>query len=51
MRWTQYKRCHQGEELIPITRIEFKAFVRKNMGESKSFVDNIWKKLKRNSQY
>ena len=49
--WTQYKRCHQGEELTPITWTEFKAFLWKNLGESKSFVDSIWRKLKRDSQY
>ena len=49
--WTQYKCCHRGKELIPITWTEFKAFLRKNLGESKFFVDNIWKKLKCNSQY
>ena len=31
--------------------IEFKAFLQKNLGESKSFVNSIWKKLKKNSQY
>ena len=46
-----YKRRDQGEELIPISWTEFKAFLRKNLGESNSFVDNIWKKLKRDSQY
>ena len=51
VRWTQYKRRHRGEELTPITWTEFKAFLRKNLGESKSFVDSIWKKLKRDSQY
>ena len=51
VRWTQYKRRHRGEELIPITWTEFKAFLRKNLGESKSFVDSIWRKLKRDSQY
>ena len=49
--WTQYKRRHQGEKLTPITWTEFKAFLQKNLGESKSFVDSIWKKLKRDSQY
>ena len=51
VRWTQYKRRHRGEELTPITWTEFKAFLRKNLGESKSFVDSIWRKLKRDSQY
>ena len=49
VRWTQYKRRHRGEELTPITWIEFKAFLQKNLGESKSFIDSIWKKLKRDS--
>ena len=50
VRWTQFKRC-QDEEVASITWKEFKAFLWKNLGESKSFVDNIWKKLKKNSQY
>ena len=40
-----------SEKLTPITWIEFKAFLQKNLGKSKSFVNNIWKKLKRDSQY
>ena len=51
VRWMQYKSCHWGKELNPITWTEFKAFLRKNLGESKSFVNNIWRKLKRDSQY
>ena len=51
MRWTQYKRHHKGEKLIFISCTEFKAFLQKNLGESKLFVDSIWKKLKRDSQY
>ena len=50
VRWTQFKR-RQGGEVAPITWTEFKAFLRKNLGESKSFVDSIWKKLKKDSQY
>ena len=48
--WTQFKR-RQGEEVAPITWTEFKAFLQKNLGESKSFVNSICKKLKRDSQY
>ena len=48
--WTQFKR-RRGGEVASITWIEFKAFLRKNLGESKSFVDSIWKKFKRDSQY
>ena len=47
----QYQRCHQGEELIPITWIEFKTFLQKDLGESKSFIDIIWRKLKWDFQY
>ena len=50
VQWTQFKHC-RGGEVATITWIEFKAFLRKNLGESKSFVDSIWKKLKRDSQY
>ena len=41
----------QVEEVVPITWTEFKVFLRKNLGESKSFVDSIKKKLERDSQY
>ena len=51
MCWAQFKYCNRGEELTPITWTEFKAFLRKNLGESKSFVDSIWRKFKRDSQY
>ena len=47
--WAQFKRCKRGEELTPITWIEFKAFLQKYLEESKSFVDSIWSKLKRDS--
>ena len=51
MHWTQYKHCHRGEKLTSITWAEFKVFLRKNLGESKSFVDSIWKKLEKDFQY
>ena len=41
VRWAQFKHRNRGEELTPITWTEFKAFLRKNLGESKSFVDSI----------
>ena len=50
MHWKQFKHCNRGEELTPITWTEFKAFLRKNLGEYKSSVDSIWRKLKRDSQ-
>lgn len=30
---------------------KFKGFLRKNLGDSRAFVDGIWSKLKRDSQY
>ena len=30
---------------------EFKGFLRKNFGDSRAFVDSIWSKTKRDSQY
>ena len=51
MRWMQFKRRYRDEEVAFITWTEFKAFLRKNLGESKSFVNSIWKKIKRDSQY
>ena len=47
----QYKYCDWDKELTPITWTEFKVFLQKNLGKSKSFIDNIWKKLKRDFQY
>ena len=51
VRWVQFKRRNRGEELTPITWTKFKAFLRKNLGESKSFLDSIWRKLKTDSRY
>ena len=50
VRWTQFKH-RRGGEVAPIIWTEFKAFLQKNLGESKSIVDSIWKKIKKNSQY
>ena len=50
-RVTILQRRHRGEKLTPIIWTEFKAFLQKKLGESKSFIDSIWKKLKRDSQY
>ena len=48
--WTQFKR-RRGGKVAPITWTKFKAFLWKNLGESKSFVNSIWKKLKMDCQY
>ena len=34
-----------------MTWVKFKDFLQKNLGDSRAFVDSIWKKVKRNSQY
>ena len=51
MRWAQFNCRNRCDEPTPITWTEFKAFLRKTLGESKSFFDSIWRKLKRDSQY
>lgn len=43
--WTQHKRCHQGTD--PISWSDFKIFLRKNLSESRPFVNNIWRKFRR----
>ena len=48
-RWAQYKRRHK--RATPITSSEFKAFLRKDLGSSQAFIDSIWSKFRRDSQY
>ena len=47
--WLQHKRRCDGA--VPMTWPEFKEFFRKNLGNSRAFVDSVWKKVKRDSQY
>ena len=49
-RWHQHKLRNQAAE-GPLSWVEFKAFLRKNLGDSKAFVDNVWSRVKRDSQY
>ena len=49
LRWAQHKRRH--ERATPITWSEFKAFLRKDLGSSQAFIDSIWSKFRRDSQY
>ena len=49
LRWAQHKRRHQSA--TPITWSEFKTFLRKDLGNSQAFIDNIWSKFRRDSQY
>ena len=49
LRWAQHKRHHQST--TSITWSEFKTFLQKDLGNSQAFIDNIWSKFRRNSQY
>ena len=49
LRWAQHKRRHKSA--TPITWPEFKAFLRKDFGSSQAFIDSIWSKFRRDSQY
>ena len=48
-RWLQHKQRHDGA--VSMTWQEFKDFLRKTLGDSRAFVDGIWSKMKRDSQY
>lgn len=43
--WQQYKR--KLNSAVPITWIEFKAFLRQALGDSRAFAESIWRKVKR----
>ena len=49
LRWAQHKRRHNCA--TPITWSEFKAFLRNDLGSSQAFIDSIWSKFRRDSQY
>ena len=48
-RWQQYKAKNAGETDVPLTWEEFKAFLRRSLGESQAFVDSIWRTIRRDS--
>ena len=49
LRWHLHKQRVEGA--APLSWVEFKAFLRKNLGDSRAFVDSIWNKVIRDSQY
>ena len=49
LRWAEYK--HRHESATPITWPEFKVILRKDLGSSQAFIDSIWSKFRRDSQY
>ncbi len=50
-RWQQHKRKLDAKSLAPITWDEFKAFLRRSLGDSRAFIDSFWRKMRRDSQY
>ena len=50
-RWQQHKTQVESDKTTSLTWDEFKAFLRQSLGESTSFVTNIWTKIKRDSQH
>ena len=48
-RWHQHKL--RSRAVAPLPWNEFKAFLRKSLGDSRSFVDTIWSRIRRDSQY
>lgn len=49
--WQQYKLQIERNSMVPISLNKFKAFVRNWIGETSFFVDGIWSKTKKNSQF
>ena len=49
LRWAQHKRHHKST--TPITWPEFKNFFQKDLGNFQAFIDSIWNKFRRDSQY
>ena len=49
LRSAQHKQHHK--HATPITWSEFKAFLQKDLGSSQAFIDSIWNKFRRDSQY
>ena len=49
LRWAQHK-CHYKSTTL-IIYSNFKAFLQKDLGNSQAFINNIWSKFKKDSQY
>ncbi len=46
-RWQQHQSKIERDSAAPLTWNEFKTSLRKNLGESTAFVNNIWSKIRR----
>ena len=49
LRWAQHKHRHKCATSIKWS--EFKVFLQKDFGSSQAFIDSIWSKFTRDSQY
>ena len=49
--WQQHKTLEEQNRVDPLTWDKFKAFLRQSLGESTAFVNGIWSRIKRDSQY
>ncbi len=49
--WQPHKTRMQCNRLAPMTWDKFKAFLRKNLGESNAFVGHVWNKLRGDAQH
>ena len=49
LRWAKHKRYHKNA--TPITWPKFKNFLWKDLRDSQAFINNIWSKFRRDSQY
>ncbi len=49
--WQQYNTRIQCNQLALMTQDEFKAFLRKSLGESNAFVGYVWNKLRGDAQH
>ena len=49
LKLAQHKQCYK--RTTPITYSKFKAFLQKDLGSFQAFIDSIWSKFRRDSQY
>lgn len=50
-RWQQHKTRTERNRAAPLSWEEFKAFLRKSLGESDAFVGHVWSKMRGDSQH
>ena len=48
-RWQQHKRRHLVDR--PLSWDDFKAFLQRNLGHTRAFVDSVWRRFNKDSQY